>query len=184
MRRANLPLAYSEGYTPHPILNFASPLPLGFTSTHEIGDFWMSDVCDLEEVEKALIQAMPPGIEIHHVKEISDLHGDKLPNLIQSSQYLVKLPKKSRELEEKVSALLEREHIHHERRGKAFDMRPLIESLKVASPTCDDVTCLKMQLSTRPGATGRPDEVIKVLGFNPFQADICRTNIILKDHND
>ena len=43
-RRADLPLAYSEGFSPRPVLNIAAPLPLGFMSTSEIGDFWLHEV--------------------------------------------------------------------------------------------------------------------------------------------
>ena len=42
-RRADLPLSYSEGFNPRPVINLAAPLPLGFISTAEIGDFWLSE---------------------------------------------------------------------------------------------------------------------------------------------
>lgn len=180
MRRANLPLAYSEGYTPHPLLNLASPLPLGFTSTHEVGDFWMSEICDLEEVTAALQDTAPPGIEVHHLEEVPDLHGDKLPTLIQSSQFTVTLPPETPNLESQVAQILAQTHLQRTRKKKEYDLRPLIEKLEVIAPNSEGEPRIKMQLSTLPGATGRPDEVLRSLGVDPHQALICRTDVILE----
>ena len=41
IRRAKLPLAYSEGFTPHAKMNLAAALPLGFTSIGELADIWL-----------------------------------------------------------------------------------------------------------------------------------------------
>lgn len=180
MRRAGLPLGYSQGYTPHPLLNLASPLPLGFTSKHELGDFWMSEICDLDEVTQALKKAVPPGIQICHIEEIPDLHGDKLPNLIKSSQYTVTLPEKRTDLRAQLRTLLDQKHIRRVRRKKEYNLRPLIENLEVISPSLEGNSRLQMQLSTLPGATGRPDEVLAALGHDPLRCTICRTKILLK----
>ena len=180
MRRAALPLGYSQGFTPHPLLNLASPLPLGFTSTHEIGDFWMSEICDLNEVAQALEKATPPGIEIHHIEEIPEIHGDKLPSLVQSAQYTVTFPTETTDLATQVVTLEKQEHILRKRRKKEYDLRPLIENIEVISPTPEGHPRLQVQLSNRPEATGRPDEVVAALGFDPLQSDICRTGIFMK----
>jgi len=180
MRRADLPLAYSEGYNPRPVLNMVSPLPLGYTSTHEIGDFWLYEVCDLDAVAQSLQEAVPPGIEIHHIEEMPDIYGTKLPSLIQASQYTVTLPPESENLKEKVSQILEQEKLQRKRKKKVYDLRPLIEKLEVIAPDSEGNPRLQMQLSTRDGATGRPDEVLLALGLDPLQAEICRTDVILK----
>ncbi|OQX61062.1 MAG: hypothetical protein B6I38_02695 [Anaerolineaceae bacterium 4572_5.1] len=180
MRRAALPLGYSQGFSPHPLLNLAAPLPLGFTSTHEIGDFWMSEVCDLDEVFQALEKAAPPGIKIHHIEEIPEIHGDKLPNLVQSVQYTVTFPTEATGLAAQVAALEKQEHILRKRRKKEYDLRPLIEDIEVIDPTPKGEPRLRMQLSNLSGATGRPDEVVAALGYNPLQCHICRTDIYIR----
>ena len=45
-RRANLPLAYSEGFNPQPRLTFAAALQVGCTSDHEELDMVLSPACD------------------------------------------------------------------------------------------------------------------------------------------
>ena len=90
-RRAGLPLSYSEGYNPRPVINLASPLPLGFISTAEIGDFWLSDTRSQFEVSEALTRSLPPGLAINAINEIPEIHGKKLPGLVDRSEYMVSL---------------------------------------------------------------------------------------------
>lgn len=181
MRRAGLPLAYSQGYTPHPRLNLASPLPLGFTSTAELADVWLSEKRDPEFVQTRLAEAVPPGFEIHSVEEIPDLHGDKLPTLIKSSLYLLTFHRDAPDLPQRVEDLMSREHIHRQRKKKTYDLRPLIEDMKILSPSNQGTPRLQVQVSSRPGANGRPDEVLRALGYSPYSADICRTQIVLAE---
>jgi len=54
IRRAGLPLAYSQGFTPHPKLAFASPLPLGFVGESEIMDVTLDERMDLESFRARL----------------------------------------------------------------------------------------------------------------------------------
>lgn len=178
-RRSGLPLAYSQGYTPHPLLNMASPLPLGFTSTAEIGDFWLSESCSLETIEAGLEAAVPPGIKILEVQEIEDIHGDKLPMLIYASEYTVTLPTSTSSLQPEIARLQEADIVTRERRGKSYNLRELIHNLEMLEPTPDGKTRLRMTLSNLPGATGRPDEVVSQLGFSPFQTKINRSRIYL-----
>ena len=175
-RRSGLPLAYSGGFKPTPQFNFALPLPLGFLSTAELGDFWLSEVCGLQEVQQYLTRALPPGLEIHSLIEIPDLHRDKLPTLVVSAGYQVELPQEHGLQAAAVDDLLAEKEIIRERRGKSYHLRPLILSMALIEG--DDQ--LKMTLSALPGATGRPDEVLKALKVNPLRSLITRTNIILR----
>jgi len=71
---------------------------------------------------------------------------------------------------------LESESIIRERRGKTYDLRPLIESLTPAPlPQGEGIF---MRLSAREGATGRPEEVLDVLGIAFEDTKIERTRLI------
>src|SRR3990172_1703464 len=72
MRRANLPLAYSQGFKPRPKITFASALPLGFTSDCELADIWLDSEVPIVEVTRALKVAAPPGVEIHAVEALAE----------------------------------------------------------------------------------------------------------------
>ncbi|HTX92065.1 MAG TPA: TIGR03936 family radical SAM-associated protein, partial [Anaerolineales bacterium] len=67
VRRAGLPLAYTQGFHPGPRLQIASALPLGFIGRAEIVDVWL-DETRLEagpwDFRKALQSGAPPGLDI------------------------------------------------------------------------------------------------------------------------
>src|SRR3972149_204043 len=70
LRRAELPLAYSEGFKPQPKITFAAALPLGCTSEHEVLDFVLSPACDVSEVGVRLKHALPPGMQVTSIEQV------------------------------------------------------------------------------------------------------------------
>ena len=175
LRRARLPLAYSQGFNKRPKINLAVALPLGFTSECELVEFWLDGTPTLSEVESRLREAGPPGIEIYSVEEI-DLKTPKVPNLVDSSKYDVTLLVPVDDLDQRVSEVVDAESLPRERRGKPYDLRPLIEDIQIR-----DAHNLDLQLAARSGATGRPEEVLLALGIDPVAARVHRTALILKE---
>lgn len=64
MRRAHLPIAFSEGFNPHPLLTFALPLSVGYTSECEIIEIVLTGVLSPEEIVEKLNAALPDGVKI------------------------------------------------------------------------------------------------------------------------
>src|SRR4030067_2785252 len=71
LRRAKLPLAYSQGFKPHPRIVLASALPLGCTSQHEIVDVWLERQESLSVIAARLSRAAPPGLRVLEVSEVA-----------------------------------------------------------------------------------------------------------------
>lgn len=69
VRRARLPLWYTEGYNPHPYMTFALPLSLGTQSLCETMDIRLEGEMTNESVLEALRAVMPSGINITDVRE-------------------------------------------------------------------------------------------------------------------
>lgn len=69
LRRAKVPLWYTEGYNPHPYITFALPLSLGMESLCESMDMRIEGESTNEEIFEMLKGSMPPGIEIVSVDE-------------------------------------------------------------------------------------------------------------------
>ena len=80
----------------------------------------------------------------------------------------------------RVDPFLATESIMRERRGKAYDMRPLIEQVDVSTTPAGEVR-LHMRLSARPSATARPEEVLDQLGIPSDTTRIERTRLIFSD---
>jgi hypothetical protein len=74
--------------------------------------------------------------------------------------------------------LLAREEIIRRRRGKEYDLRPLIEAIAVSADE-NGHPMVEMKLTARAGSTGRPDEVLEALGLDPLSAHIERVGLHL-----
>jgi radical SAM-linked protein len=178
-RRARLPLAYSQGFTPHPRLNLAAALPLGFTSSHELLDAWLADEVAPEQVQAALLSALPPGIALQEIARVDE----RMPALqiqTEAAEYMITLLDAVENLTERVQALLAAESLPRQRRDKAYDLRPLVQDVQVVEKNEQGQARLLARLSARESATGRPDEVLSAMGIDSSAARIQRTRIILK----
>lgn len=181
LRRSGLPLAYSEGFSPKPLFNFALPLPLGFISRAEIGDFWFSETLDQNNALLSIRNSLPPGLSLEKISVVPDLHGNKLPDLVEQVEYEIPLQNKSENYLQKISQLLESPEIIRTRRKKEYDLRPLIKELQLVASSKDLKKLIKMTLTALPGATGRPDEVLAALNLDALNFLICRTKIHLRN---
>ena len=69
IRRAELPIAYSEGFSPHMLLSFASPLGVGISSTGEYFDMVLAEDMKTDEIVKRLNATMVEGMEVVSARE-------------------------------------------------------------------------------------------------------------------
>lgn len=69
VRRAGLPLWYTEGFNPHPYMMFALPLSLGFSSQCESMDIRIEGEMPVTEIGDRMRAVMPEGLRILSVRE-------------------------------------------------------------------------------------------------------------------
>jgi radical SAM-linked protein len=179
-RRAGLPLAYSQGFHPQPRINLACALPLGFTSQSEVADIWLQSDLPLTDIQTALSRAVPPGIEILNVEEM-DPHLPALQTQVQSAEYIITLLDYASQLDERIAGLLTNSSLPRERRGKAYDLRPLIEEIQHLPNDDQGHPRIRVRLAARAGATGRPEELLAALDITPESARIHRTNLFFEE---
>ena len=177
MRRADLPLSYSQGFHPQPKISLASALPLGFSSRCEALDVRFNEEIPNDEIAARLQESLPPDIQIVRVESVDE----KLPALqtqVLSAVYQVQLtePVDGWELSRRIEEILKAESLPRERRSKFYDLRPLIEELNLS--TVGDRISLHMKLAAREGATGRPEEVLDMLGIAFEGTRIERTRLV------
>ena len=173
LRRAEVPVAYSKGYSPHPRLNLAAALPLGFTSDCEVIDIWLEETVPPDEIMARLLPAAPSGLTVHAVRPV-ELEEKSPQALLVSIEYQVMLEPRP-ELAERLEELMAAPTLPRERRGKSYDLRPLVERIWL------DEKGIRMRLAARPGKTGRPDEVLLALGLDPLALQIHRTQLFFQD---
>ena len=181
LRRARLPLAYSQGFHPQPKLTQACPLPLGMTSRSEIIDVWLETEIEQSSFISAINPAMPPGLELQSIESI-DIAAPSLPKQVVAADYVVTLLDlvDSEQLLQRVTQLLEASEIPFEWRGKLVDLRPLIEEIEILAPDEQGRLRLNLRLVAREGATGRAEQVVAALGYDPFDARVERVKLHIR----
>lgn len=180
MRRAALPLSYSQGFHPQPKISLASALPLGFSSLGEVLDVRFNAEIPTEEITARLKDSLPPDIQVTRVESV-DEREPALQTQVLSATYDVHLtePVDGPDLTRKVGELMMSESLLRERRGKIYDLRPLIETLDV-NTEADGKVWMQMKLAARDGATGRPEELLNALGIEPEYTLVERTLLIFQ----
>ena len=178
MRRAELPIAYSQGFHPQPKMSLAAALPLGFSSLCEMLDVRLNEEIPVEEIRLRLKDNLSTDIQVTNVESV-DERAPALQTQVLSAEYHVQLtePVDGSDLKRRVEELIQSESLPRERRGKFYDLRPLVEVLTVDTET----STLQMKLTAREGATGRPDEVLTALGIEPEYARVERTRLIFQE---
>ena len=178
LRRAKLPISYSQGFHPQPKINQAAPLPLGMISNFELVDIWLDEDISVDEVLKKLMSAQQPGMPITHIEEM-ELYGKAMQAILLSSTYRIHLLEEmpSEILHQKVTEMLTADEILRERRGKQYNLRPLILNLQISQ---DEVgkEMLVAELCMESGKTGRADELVEALGIS--QENVLIERIALK----
>jgi len=179
--RAQVPVAYTQGFNRRPRMQFASALPLGFTSRAELADVWLVETMPPTEMQSRLAAKMAPGITILEVWEVP-LSAPNLQTITRSAEYEALLPESvpAGVLAESIANLLAAAALPRERKGKPYDLRPLVETILLVEED-KGAGRLKMRLTLLPGQTGRPDEVLAELGFDPLDIRVERTAIHLAE---
>ena len=81
----------------------------------------------------------------------------------------------------KIETLLNSETILRQRRGKSYDLRPLIKELTLSPEGENSSNKICMRLSAQEGGTGRPEEVLLALDIQPENTRIERTRLVFQD---
>ena len=89
MRRADVPIAYSAGFTPHPKISYAGAAPTGAASEAEYFEIGLAAPCDLDRLRLALDESLPPGLDVLEVVEAS---GAALADRLEASRWVIEIP--------------------------------------------------------------------------------------------
>ncbi len=183
LRRAGMPLKYSQGYNPRPKLHFAAPLPVGCGSDADLLDVWLEVPVAPETMLAALADAVPPDLSVINVHTVPEDEAALSEQLV-SAEYRVWLRDVPEVVVESVIvAFLDSDTLAlakrgRKYRGKTYDLRPLVQELRLEDAPAP-WTGLWMRVRARPGATGRPDEVLKALDLTDSPRRCTRTRLIL-----
>jgi radical SAM-linked protein len=192
LRRAGVALAYSGGFNPRPKLQLAAALPLGHTGEAELLDVWLEQALPVEELARAVVPVLPAGLSISQVSQVEPQEPPLQTRVVAAEYHVtVELPpeflagseKVTPQVEARIARALAASEIPQERRGRRYDLRPLLERLWLERTGQGEVL-LGMQLAAREGATARPEAVLEALGMSRAFARYHREKLILTPQGD
>lgn len=178
IRRARLPLAYTQGFNPQARLQFAAALPVGFTGQGEVADVYLNEELAPVEFVQRLSDALPPGIRPLRA-EPTPRETPSLQSQVHGAHYRVEVETEDDEgvFTERLAEFLAMPEAWRERRkGKdiaRYDLRPLIQDLRYTG-RAPYGHAFEVTMRAEPGATGRPDELLAEIGYETAPRRIVR----------
>ncbi|MEI6405459.1 MAG: TIGR03936 family radical SAM-associated protein [Actinomycetes bacterium] len=184
LRRADVPMAYSSGFSPHPKVSYANAAPTGVASEAEYVEIGVLKECDPIKLREKLDAVLPPGLDILDVVIAST--SDFVARL-EASHWQIELPGISPQvLSEALTTFLAADEVLVERMTKSgmrvFDARQAVvravvaqhsaltgtattlETLETPDESGIDPNCAILALVVRHGVpTVRPDDVLAAL---------------------
>jgi radical SAM-linked protein len=180
LRRADLPLAYTEGFSPRPRLSFGLALSTGHESLGEYLDVVLREGADPVAVERLpalLDRALPAGIDVQAVAPLAP-GADSLQQAVTSCTWYIEVgdvaPPDAAAAVSRALAATDL-HLTRERKGRTVtdDVRPAVLSVRVLGPVTEVVaplaprasgiaTALEAELATQPRGL-RPAELIAAI---------------------
>ena len=180
LRRASIPLEYTQGFNPRPRIQFAAALQVGVTSASEYLDAWLTARLDErfpDDWIDRLNTVSPPGLRIYTIRDVP-IKDPALPTQVSSSEFVITLRDdtvSADDLRARAAALLAQPTIERETQNKKrYDLRPRILGLSV--DVDGDLIAL---VSSNENANARADELIDALGLSLDQVSIHRRHLYL-----
>lgn len=179
-RRAKLPLAYSKGFNPHPLLSFATALSVGYTSECEYFDVMLDEDVDPNEFVQRVNSVLPIGVRILSAKDIS---GSKtsLTTLMRSAEYFAKVKFHSSVDRSNINGAIEKllknkiSVMKNSKSGpKLVDIRPQLIDMKLVYSKDDEaIIYIKGKLAAEGGL---PVELL-LTALSEKMGVSCTTNV-------
>lgn len=176
-RRGSIPIAYSQGFNPHPQMIFGLPLSVGVTSDAEYVDFELAREIKLEEFTAVLNSQLPRGIKIIDAK-YHNTHANIMKSIGYASyNVLVSSDEKKgiNKINNYIKELMERKQLSMQKESKKgtreIDIRPMIITLDMLEANSEnlsmagenEVSCLKMLLRAGSVSNLKPELLISAL---------------------
>ncbi len=190
LKRAEIPLWYTEGFNPHPYMSFSLPLSLGVESLCESVDLRIVGDITNEDIKSRLNSVLPDGLKI------VDVYDDFRDNSeIVYSDYVYKFEFKDNEAAyEKIKAVLESDEILALKKGKQGRKRVMKETNiksfidKYSISIRGDVIVLNIRLLAGPEKNLNPsllfDTIIRLIDTDFEWKSISRISLLDKDYKE
>ncbi len=166
--RAQVPMAYSSGFNPHPRISYAGAAPTGSASEAEYLEIALAAVLDPAVVHGQLEEALPDGLDVVEVVDAALLPPGSLADLLTASRWVIDTAATPDAARAAVQAFLAEESVVVERMTKKgmreFDCRAAVAALAVADAPHEGGGARLDLLLQHTVPAVRPDDVLTGLG--------------------
>jgi len=177
LRRAEIPMAYSAGFHPHPKISYVGAAPTGVSSVAEYIEIGLARRCDPDELRAAIDAVLPAGLDILRAVDVADCQPGSLAEQIQASCWQLELAADPAEVADAVRQLLAVAEAPVERLTKdgvrVLDARAPLLSAQVSRADHDPARAIMTMVVRQVTPTVRPDDVLAALrsiaGFAPLE---------------
>ncbi len=189
IRRANIDIKYSEGFSPHQVLSFAQPLSVGATSDGEYLDMTVNSMTSTEDVMNSLNSVMNEGIKITGITELPE-GEEKAMTISYAARYHLRFRENSKpdfDWVSKMKEYLAQDTLHAVKKTKSgekeIDMKPMILDYSFEEDALDILLMMSSKVTLKP--TLLFEYFYKSMGkeFNSVALDIHRVDIY-RDHEE
>ena len=167
IRRADVEICYSGGFSPHQIMSFAAPLGVGITSNGEYVDIEVHSTGTTAEMLERLNAVMAEGFEIAEYKLLPDTAANAMSSVAAADYTLTFRPgyepeeESAEEWFKKLTAFFDQPQVmvlKKTKKGeKEMDLKPLIYDLGVIAGNDAAQSQLFMKISTGSASNIKPE---------------------------
>lgn len=181
LRRAAVPMAYTQGFNPQARIALASPLPVGVVGLRELADVYLRESMATAEFLQAVRPQLPASLSVLGAEEVPT-GSASLQSLLRYAEYRVLLEGAQEvEVSRRVEAFLERDAVLRRksgtRSGREYDLRRFVESLTAhSSMTAVEI---HVRLVQSPAGGGRVRDLLDELDLEDCLVGIERTGLVL-----
>ena len=183
LNRTGLPIKYSEGFNPHPIMAFGSALALGWTSEYEILDVRLSAPMGRKRCEEAMRFALPEDLPVIEVKLVDDRHPSAMAQVYAADYHIRLQGEGAQEIQAAVPAFLAESEVLAMKKSKSGEKQINIRPLALDVRICEDGITARLMLTEKDAL--KADLLVKTLaeraGVEMCDVRIHRKTLLGKD---
>lgn len=185
LNRTGLPIKYSEGFNPHPLMAFGSALALGWTSEYELLDVRLNAPMGRKRCEEAMRFALPEDLPVLEVRLLED-REPSIMSLVYASDYHISLSgENAQAVKDQVASFLAEEEVLAMKKTKSGEKEINIRPLALNVEVCEDGLNARLMLTEKDAL--KADLLVKTLaaraGVEVPENRIHRVCLLAKDNN-
>ena len=193
IKRARVPIAYSTGFNPHQLMSFATPLPLGMSSTSEFVDIRLETPMECEELKNALNAQMSLGMELTEVRRMAE-GEDTGAALLRAADHIITLDRKLENADEMLKSLENDaewliEKVGKKKKVREVDIRPMVYELRAENAESGENTKLFARIATGSDQNLKVDLMLEYMykkwgfEFDYLKIKVTRTGLYKKEES-